>query len=458
MRDRLYTARNFMYTHRKQIERWAVYLLFFILLFFLHRNMSLNLSDDAIFSQELKKESLLQHISHLYFKTNGKIFTDTMAAIFTYLPSFIWKTVDIGVLFLIVLCADRLFITSRNIILSCFSILLLDFNYLTSAGYVASSVNYTWCTAALLVSLLPLKYASRFEKKSLLLPACWLAGLYAGNQEQAGAIVITVYTLFIVASLVKKVKIHRYIWIQYVITIGSLILLLTAPGHANKATTFNIFFIPDYLALDFFEKIIRGFTSTAAVILTGKNILWPLFCFLLMLTVWAKKRELSVRLVSLIPLAASLVCGKWQRYLPLNIQEIFSYYTPWSFQMPDYRYIDAYTYTDWKFYVPLALALFILGLVLLEILWIFGTDPKGIIILLILGAGFCSRIIMGFSPTLYGSSYRTFVFLCLALGFCIAILLDKLLLEADRLKTALGFAVTLLYVAATYSDSLKNIR
>ena len=73
MRDRMYTARNFLYTHRKQIEHWTVCLLFFILLFFLHRNMSLNLSDDAIFSQELKKETLLQHISHLYFKTNGKI-------------------------------------------------------------------------------------------------------------------------------------------------------------------------------------------------------------------------------------------------------------------------------------------------------------------------------------------------------------------------------------------------
>ena len=126
--------------------------------------------------------------------------------------------------------------------------------------------------------------------------------------------------------------------------------------------------------------------------------------------------------------------------------------------MPDYRYIDAYTYTNWKSYVPLALALFILGLVLLEVLWSFGRDSKGIIFLLIFGAGFCSRIIMGFSPTLYGSSYRTFVFLCLALGFCIAILLDKLLLEADRLKTVLGFAVTILYVVSAYSDSLKNIR
>ena len=458
MRDRMYTARNFLYTHRKQIEHWTVCLLFFILLFFLHRNMSLNLSDDAIFSQELKKETLLQHISHLYFKTNGKIFTDTMAAIFTYLPSFIWKTVDIGVLFLIVLCADRLFITSRHIILSCFSILLLNFTYLTSAGYVASSVNYTWCTAALLVSLLPLKYASRFEKQPLLLPACWLAGLYAGNQEQSGAIVITVYTLFIGASLIKKTKIHRYVWIQYVITIGSMILLLTAPGHTNKATSFNIFFNPDYLALDFFEKIIRGFTSTAALILTGQTILWPLFCFLLMLNVWAKKRELSFRLVSLIPLVASLVCGNYQDYLPLNIQEKFSYYTPWCFDMPDYRYIDAYTYTNWKFYVPLALTLFIPGLVLLEILWSFGADLKGIIFFLILGAGFCSRIIMGFSPTLYGSNTRTFVFLCLALGICSAILLDKLLLEADRPKNLLGFAVTILYVASAYSDSLKNIR
>ena len=41
MRNRLYTARNFLYTHRKQIEYWTVCLLFFILLFFLHRNMKI---------------------------------------------------------------------------------------------------------------------------------------------------------------------------------------------------------------------------------------------------------------------------------------------------------------------------------------------------------------------------------------------------------------------------------
>ena len=98
MRDRLHTARNFLHTHRNKQSAGHMSAVF-ILLFFLHRNIEPEPQCDAIFSQELEKETLLQHISHLYFKTNGKIFTDTMAAIFTYLPSFVWKTVDIGVLF-----------------------------------------------------------------------------------------------------------------------------------------------------------------------------------------------------------------------------------------------------------------------------------------------------------------------------------------------------------------------
>lgn len=457
MNSRINTIKSFLNTDQSKIKRYTVYLLFLVLMIILHWNMSLNISDDAIFGEELKHETLLEHISHLYFITNGKVFADTMAAIFASINPFIWKALNIAMLFLMIICIDRLFITSRKIILSCFVILLLNFKFLVSAGYVASSVNYIWSSTALLISLLPLKYAYQFEKKPALFFGCWLAGLYAGNQEQSGAIITTVYTLFIVFCLVKKTRIHKYVWVQYIISILSLLFLFTAPGHTHKATTYNVFFIPDYLSLDIFEKVIRGFTSTAAVIITGQTIIWPLFCFLLMLIVWMRNKGVLIRLVSLFPLAASLLLGNFQDILPVNVIDKFSYYATWSFHMPDYTYIDASTYTKWQFYVPLVVSLVISGLVLLQILWAFGTETRGIIFFLIFAAGFCSRIIMGFSPTLYGAHYRTFIFLYLALGICIAIMLDELFIKKERVKAMIGFLVTFLCAAATYSDSLKSI-
>lgn len=458
MNNRIYSVKSFLDRNQNKIERYAVYLLFLVLMVILHWNMSLNISDDAIFGEELKHETLLEHISHLYFTTNGKVFADTMAAIFTSIHPFVWKALNITMLFLIIICIEKLFIMSKKNILSCFVILLLNFKFLISAGYVASSVNYIWSSAALLVSLLPLKYVRWFEQKPALLIGCWLAGLYAGNQEQAGTILTTVYTLFIVFHLIKKNRVHKYIWVQYVISILSLLLLFTAPGHANKATTYNIFCIPDYLSLDVIEKMIRGFTSTAAVIITGQTVIWPLFCFLLLLIVWMKNKELLIRLLSLIPFIASLFLGNFQHFLPPNIVEKFAHYTTWGFYMPDYMYIDASTYTNWQFYVPLAISLIIAGLILWQILWAFGTETKGIIFFLIFSAGFCSRIIMGFSPTLYGAHYRTFIFLYLALGICIAIMLDELLMNKERIKTIIGLSATFLCVAATYSESLKSIR
>ena len=128
---------------------------------------------------------------------------------------------------------------------------------------------------------------------------------------------------------------------------------------------------------DFFEKFIRGITSTASVIITGQTFIWPLFCFLLMLAVWIKNRNKFIRFVSLVPLAGSLILGNFQKYLmPEKIINRLSYYTSWSYSVPDYRYIDAITYTKWYSYIPLAAALILLGLVVLQILWALEKTKK----------------------------------------------------------------------------------
>ena len=443
---------------RNKILIYASCIAFFGLMSVLHWNMSLDLSDDGIFKEVLKNQTLAQHISNLYFVTNGKIFPDSMAAIFTYLNPVIWKTVNIVILFIIAVCIQKLFVPSRSIALCLFAVFLLDFGLLPSAGYVATSANYVWTSAATLIALLPLKYADRFRRYLWMYPICMLAGIYAGNQELSGAVVVTVYTLYVGESLFAKTKICRYIWIQYGISVLSLIFLLTAPGHINRSSAYHKFCIPEYLTLDFFEKFIRGITSTASVIITGQTFIWPLFCFLLMLAVWIKNRNKFIRFVSLVPLAGSLILGNFQKYLlPEKIINRLSYYTSWSYSVPDYRYIDAITYTKWYSYIPLAAALILLGLVVLQILWAFGKTKKGIVLFLTFAAGFCTRITMGFSPTLYGSSFRTFIFLYIALGICIVMLLDEIMKSKDRVKVLLGIGAAGICAAFTYIGSLQSI-
>ena len=215
---------------RNKILIYASCIAFFGLMSVLHWNMSLDLSDDGIFKEVLKNQTLAQHISNLYFVTNGKIFPDSMAAIFTYLNPVIWKTVNIVILFIIAVCIQKLFVPSRSIALCLFAVFLLDFGLLPSAGYVATSANYVWTSAAALIALLPLKYADRFRRCPWMYPICMLAGIYAGNQELSGAVVVTVYTLYVGECLFEKAKICRYIWIQYGISVLSLIFFAYSAG------------------------------------------------------------------------------------------------------------------------------------------------------------------------------------------------------------------------------------
>lgn len=441
----------------KAIGTWGTYALFLVLMALLHREMSLDISDDGIFKEILKEKTLAEHMSTLYFSLNGKVFPDTLAAVFTYLPPVVWKALDAAVLLGIVLCVRKLFAPSAPAALCMVPVLLLDFGLLPSAGYVATSVNYLWTSAAALAALLPLKYADRFPGCPAMYPVCAAAGIYAGNHELSGAIVVTVYTLFLGAALYKKNTVSRYLWFQYFLAILGLVFLFTAPGHVHRESVYNIFCIPDYLALDPLEKLARGVTSTAAVILTGHTVIWPLFCYLLALAVWLRNRQPFIRLLSLVPLASCLVLGNFQRFLPEPAREALSYRASWSFSMPDYRYIDAVSYPSWRAYLPLAAALLVLGLAVLEIFWAFGRGKEGICLFLTFAAGFCTRLAMGFSPTLYGSYYRTFIFLYLALGICIVMLTDRLLRSGDRLKAGLGAAAVCICVAYTYYGSMQGI-
>ncbi|MCD8337893.1 MAG: DUF6056 family protein [Lachnospiraceae bacterium] len=231
------------------------YVLLAILLLALHWDMSLDLSDDALFKEVLNNKSLLEHIRCLYMETNGKIFPDTMAAIFTYLNPWLWKCVDISMYLVIAVCINLLFASdTHNSVLGFIAVLFIPFSILNSAGWVATSTNYIWSTAGLLLALLPLKYAL----KPWMFLLCLLGNIYAGNQEQSGAILLTVYIIFIVLKKAGKKPIGRQIWVSIAVAAAGLVVIFTAPGHIQRGNYYSEFRVPDFITLNIGEKLLRG--------------------------------------------------------------------------------------------------------------------------------------------------------------------------------------------------------
>ena len=69
----------------KLMRKYIQYGILLIALMFLHVGMSLCVSDDSVFKEILNNKTIKEHVVWLYMESNGKIFPDTMAAIFTYI-------------------------------------------------------------------------------------------------------------------------------------------------------------------------------------------------------------------------------------------------------------------------------------------------------------------------------------------------------------------------------------
>ena len=76
-----------------------------------------------------------------------------LANLFYRVPIFIWKTFDVLVYVGIALLMSKIFTqnSQRDLLVVCAMILLFPMQYLDSAGHIASSTNYVYPVACLLV-------------------------------------------------------------------------------------------------------------------------------------------------------------------------------------------------------------------------------------------------------------------------------------------------------------------
>ena len=152
------------------------------------------------------------------------------AAIFTYLPSVLWKLADSLMYLLIAYCIYTLFLKNnsskdsedRDKMLACIATIFLPLGLIVSAGYVAGSVNYIWTSAMLLTSIIPFqKHFTNQKLKKWEYFVYPLATIYACNQEQSLSLLLTFHVLLICYSFLRKIKLNKYIYIQFLLSVSS---------------------------------------------------------------------------------------------------------------------------------------------------------------------------------------------------------------------------------------------
>lgn len=384
--------------------------------FLLHVFLILNWGDDVFFRDSIQPENvtLFSFLGERYFVWSSRLIIEAIVILVTHVP-IVWWFLDTAVMVLAAHSLSRLLPRmdkKTNYLLVCL-VFIYPFIDMRTAGWIATTMNYIWPLAFGLYTMVSIKKILHSEPLKVYEYVLGIiALLYAANHEQMGTILAGFFVFFSVYQIIVQKKIHWFLLAQAVLSIASVLFILTAPGNEIRtAWTIETQF-PGYVALSLFDKLEIGFSSTLFGLVMKPNLSFIVFGLLVLLAAKATKQNRVFLSIAALPLFFSLVFGL--------LGPVTGKLLPFVGSL---RGAMTETGTNPGFSHPMSLVPdFILLIVCLSVVIslyrLFELKRDAWLVLLVLGAGFASRIIMAFTPSIWFSEGRTFIFLYFALIYC----------------------------------------
>lgn len=409
-------------------KRYFPILVFGIIMFVLHLIIETDFGDDLIFAQSLDELSLLEFLKARYLTWSSRIFIEAVLVTLVKIP-FLWKLLNTGICVLIVYALSKLFVKEnayRSNIIICCLFFMYPFLHMNTAGWMATTINYLWPLALGLISFIPLKkvfLGQSFQKWEYALFSTAL--LFAANLEQMGAVIFGVYASFtLVFYLIRKKEV--YIWIQTGLSFISLLFILLSPGNDVRYEKEVATWFPDFESLPFFRKFEMGFSSTLFHYIMTPNVFFGAFCAIIFIFVFIKYKDRLHRSIAFIPLLISCVFGVFGPVFGEIFPGIGNVITCMT------EYGTGVLLTSLKSWGPDLILLLACGTLIYSLLFIFENKLQGLFAVFLLLIGFCSRVIIGFTPTIWGSGERTYLFMYFSMIIVLVLLYNQISKPATK--------------------------
>ncbi len=285
---------------------------------------------------------------------------------------------------------------------------------MVSAGWIATYINYLWPLTAGCISLIALD-KMYFDKRIYFPEAVMylLLELFATNFETFGVMYACIL-LWYIGNLWYEKKIKRekvYFWIlQMVVALGNVIFALTCPGNFVRKQEEIGRWLKDFAQWTVIDKFVMGVNTTMHSLFDG-NLIFAVFLLVLLLNCFLyRKSDIKIRTVGIIPVAFLLS----RTILKPIIAIYFPVYSQ-VFEVNDK--INAMNYNKADMYFPFVIYVVMICIIVWLLLNTIESFNKSIKYIAIFASGLLTRVAMGFSPTLYASGNRTFIFLEFAIIF-----------------------------------------
>lgn len=407
---------------------FALFLLELLLMIFITPNKY----DDKTFLESVTGTTIFSYVGPRYFTWTSRFIIEYVLCGVLKISKYLWILLEAVMVALAGYSISRIFVKDNkkeNNIMLLFMILVYPITIMNSAGWAATTINYMWPLATCLFALIPIRKIWDGEKiKFFEYPLYVLALIFAGNQEQTCAILCGTYILFTILMIIKNKKIHPFMIIQTILIIASIILILTCPGNYVRNSEEIVDFFQDFEMLTFLDKLSLGFTSTMGVIIKQGNVVFLMLTTLITIYIFSNYKEKLYRIVAIIPLLSILLLSVTKGIT----DSIFPFLA--SFRdliTKEQVMLTAANSNNLLNVVPLVFSYINFVCIALSILLIFKNLKNNIAILVFL-VGLASRIIIGFSPTVFSSAERTMIFFDFSMIIVSILIWQELIKKNDK--------------------------
>lgn len=388
--------------------------------------------DDLVYVKVWAEKPLDVFLKDRYDWWSSRVVIEAVMMCLVAAPSYLWRILNIMMVLLLVWITGDLFGGRKKLqaqLLFFGMMWLVPMISLCSAGWITTTVNYLWCLVLGFIAMRPIKHWLQREScakwEYVICPLCIL---YAANMEQMGAILLGVYLVFGIYLLAEQKRISPFYVIQLVLIVLSLYFILVSPGNYNRNNQEIERYFPEFANMTFGQKIFMGFLENTQYYIAGGNdrgcfvfaaLAGVLFlCYIANGGLMTKTEKPLGKMIKILIAGYSLfvnICCSCLFPFLLNVVNI-SRARNFFGVLSGNRYIPGQSYySDSLIMLQVMVYLLVIICVVLTIYMLHGRTKETLLQLLILAAGFTSRVIMGFSPTVYASGDRTALFCSMAI-------------------------------------------
>lgn len=410
-----------------------VVLVLFVLELMINIWIAPNQYDGEFFIARMQEMSLWEFIGARYETWTSRLILEIVTCVCLTKPSIFWILINTIMTTIIGYSIIKIFVKDDDKKLSWMTmafVLIYPIYKVSSSGWGVGTIVYTWPLAMLLFSCIAIKKIFDGEKiKKYMYPVYSLALIFACNQEQSCAIAVGIYFVFTILYMMReKKRPHAFLVVQTILVILSLTFIATCPGNYERKNAEIETYYMDFGSLGFFDRVSLGLTSTVNNLLVRANVVFFVFSLVSAVYILKKYKNNLYRAIAVIPLVLVIVLGIFKNAICSMFPYLNVLYEIMCIEKP---MISADNYLDVINFLPLVISFVVLGAMALNILLIFK-NLKNNVAIIIFALGLMSRVAMGFSPTIFASTDRTFIFFEFAMIIICVLIWQQYLQETDK--------------------------